>query len=70
MNKAKILETVADIAYTAGYHQYYSGNSRADISEYIQWANEFEKIHQETDWDKIDYILSVEKYTEAKINLS
>lgn len=67
MKNMKMIETVADIAYIAGYHKYYSGNSRLDISEYIQWAVEFEKINQKTDWDEADYMLLVEEFTENKI---
>ncbi|MDI6722452.1 MAG: hypothetical protein QMD97_02745 [Candidatus Aenigmarchaeota archaeon] len=67
MENVKLLETVADIAYIAGFHKYYSGNSRLDISEYIQWAVEFEKVHQKTDWDKADYMLLVEEFTENKM---
>ena len=51
MSNFKILQTVADIAYLAGYKKHYSGNSRFDISEYIIWAREFEHIHRKTDWE-------------------
>ena len=67
MINTKTLETVADIAYIAGYHKYYSGDSRLDISQYIQWATEFEKIHLDTDWDVSDYMLLIEEFTERKM---
>jgi len=67
MINLKLLETVADISYIAGCKKYYSGNSRFDISEYIAWAKEFEKIHRNTDWNDEDYMLEIEKYADEKI---
>jgi hypothetical protein len=67
MENMKILEAVADIAYVAGFHKYSSGDSRLDISQYIQWAAEFEKIHQTTNWDEADYIFLIEEFTDRKI---
>ncbi|SDL85929.1 hypothetical protein SAMN04488090_2011 [Siphonobacter aquaeclarae] len=63
----KILETLADISYYAGLEGYYSGDSRADISNFICWAREFEKIHQDTDWDVSNYMLAIEEYANIKI---
>jgi len=70
MSNFKILQTVADIAYLAGYKKHYSGNSRFDISEYIIWAKEFEQIHQYNDWDNEDYMLTIEQYAIQKIGYS
>jgi len=67
MSYLKLLETVADISNMAGCKKYYSGNSRFDISEYIVWAKEFEKIHRNTDWNDEDYLLAIEKYANEKI---
>lgn len=67
MKKIKELETIADIAYIAGYHKYYSGDSRLDASLFLAWANEFEKIHKKTDWEQADYISLIEEFTENKI---
>jgi len=61
------METVADISYIAGYKRYYSGNSRIDISEYIHWAKQFEKMHKDADWDNEDYMLAIEQYANEKI---
>lgn len=63
----KLLETIADIAYCAGQKGYFSGNSREDILNFIWWAKEFEKSYKDADWDKIDYILSVEAYANNKM---
>ena len=67
MRKIKALETIADIAYIAGYHKYYSGDSRLDASLFLAWANEFEKIHKKTDWEQADYISLIEEFAENKI---
>lgn len=67
MKNLKLLETLADIAYIAGYHQYYSGDSRMDMSGIIAWAHEFEAIHQNTDWDEENYMLTVEAFTKGKL---
>ena len=67
MRKIKILETIADIAYIAGYHKYYSGDSRLDASLFIEWANEFEKMHKNKDWEQAGYISLIEEFTENKI---
>lgn len=70
MYNLKLIESIADIAYIAGYKKHYSGNSRIDISEYISWAKEFEQIHKDTDWDYEDYILTIDKYADEKIKQS
>jgi hypothetical protein len=67
MRKTKILETIADIAYIAGYHKYYSGDSRLDASLFLEWATEFEKLHHKTAWEQKDYISLIEEFTENKI---
>jgi len=67
MINTKTLETIADIAYIAGYHKYYSGDSRLDASQYIPWALEFEEINRKTDWDLSDYMLLIEEYTDRKM---
>ena len=68
MENQKLLETVADIAYIAGQQKFYTGDSRADISEFIYWASGFEKKNVHTDWDEIDYIIEIEEFTMMKIN--
>ena len=67
MNNLKLLQSVADISYIAGHEKHYSGNSRFDISEYIKWAKEFERIHKNTDWGDEDYMLAIEKYANDRI---
>ena len=38
MKNRKLYQTIADIAYLAGQKNIYSGDSRADISAFILWA--------------------------------
>ena len=67
MNNLKLIQTVADISYIAGYKKHYSGNSRFDIAEYLIWAKDFEQIHLVTNWDIEDYMLTIEQYANQKI---
>ena len=46
----------------------YSGDSRADIADFIWWVEKFEVLHRSTDWDETDYMLTVEAYAENIIN--
>jgi hypothetical protein len=70
MKNQKLLEAIADISYIAGSHNYSSGNSRQDISEFIYWAVQFEKQHSKTDWDKEDYILAIDDFTIGKLKVA
>ncbi|MXN92699.1 hypothetical protein GR160_15830 [Flavobacterium sp. Sd200] len=65
----RLFEALADIAYLAGQKGFFSGNSRNDIAEFIVWAKEFEAIHDETDWDEIDYIDTIEAFTLNKLRI-
>jgi len=65
----RLLEALADIAYLAGQKGFFSGNSRNDIAEFIVWANEFEEIHDETDWDEVDYMDTIEAFTLNKLRI-
>jgi hypothetical protein len=63
----KLLETVSEISYHAGQKGYFTGNSREDVMTFIWWANEFETFHKETDWDAVDYIVTIEDYVDDKM---
>lgn len=65
----KLFEAIADIAFIAGQKGFFSGDSRTDIAEFIKWAKEFEAIHEETNWDEIDYVDAVEAFTNAKMRI-
>lgn len=70
-----LAEVVADIAYMAGCHKHYSGDSRRDIATYIHWAVTFEMTRIELASGEFDYrdypgdgyLIAVEKYTLAKL---
>jgi hypothetical protein len=65
----KLLEALSDIAYLAGQKGFFSGDSRNDIAEFIIWAKEFEEIHDETDWDEVDYMETIEAFTLNKLRI-
>ena len=63
MKNHKLLEALADISYLAGESKFFSGDSRADVSEFIWWAAEFEKANKQTNWDEQEYILAIQRFT-------
>jgi hypothetical protein len=67
MKNQKLFEAIADIAFIAGENGYFTGDSRADVFNFIYWANQFEQEHIKTNWDEIDYLLEIEKFTLDKI---
>lgn len=65
----KLCEAVADIAYLAGERGCYSGDSRADMRAFIDWAREFEALNSTRDFDKDgDYISEIEQFAERKMD--
>lgn len=68
MESKKMYETIADISYIAGYRRYYSGDSRIDMSDFINWAKEFEKRNENEVWEDRDYMLEIELFANQKIN--
>lgn len=65
----KLFESIADIAFIAGQKGFFSGDSRADIDQFISWAKEFEAMHDETNWDEVDYKDCVEAFALAKLKI-
>lgn len=66
-----LCEAVADIAFIAGEQKFYSGDSRADISNFIEWAKEFEEINNGVEWgvdDGKDYIEAIHDFAHSKLN--
>ena len=61
------LEALTDIAFNAGAAGYHSGDSRKDVSDMISWADEFQQIHQKTDWNETDYIDTIDAFAAKKI---
>ena len=64
-----LLETLADIAYIAGTQKYFSGDSRTDIKEFIWWAQQFEELNRNTNWNSEDYMLEIEKFVNQKLQI-
>jgi hypothetical protein len=68
MNSIAILEATADISYHAGHVGFTTGDSRADVSLFVQWAEEFEESHLKTNWNESDYILLIDEFVPKKIS--
>jgi hypothetical protein len=74
MKKAKVYslcEAVADITYAAAKENYRTDDSREMISQFIEWAKEFENLHKHIQWginSPLDYIDSIYYFTLFKIN--
>jgi len=65
-----LCEAVADIAYIAGYKNYYGGDSREDIAKFIGWAEEFERLNDGKEWGvdtEEEYIEAIHNFAESKI---
>ena len=62
-----LLEALADIAYTAGTERYRVEDSRQVIGNLIEWALEFDALHQTTNWEEEDYLLTIDAFAYGKI---
>ncbi|MGV3460767.1 MAG: hypothetical protein ACO1N9_09985 [Flavobacterium sp.] len=65
----KLFESIADIAFMAGQRGFCSGDSRADVAEFIKWGKEFEDTHEDTDWDEVDYLETIEAFLDNKLRI-
>lgn len=65
----KLFESIADIAFMAGQRGFCSGDSRSDVAEFIKWGKEFEDIHEDTDWDEVDYVETIEAFMNTKLRI-
>lgn len=68
-----LCEAVADIAYIAGERNFSTGDSRADMAEFIFWAKEFEKRNEGVEWgvsegEEKDYIEAICEFANAKLD--
>ena len=65
-----LLEATADIAHMAGANKFYSGDSRADIAQFITWAKQFEAKYAGEQWgEQRDYIETIDQYAANKLGL-
>jgi hypothetical protein len=65
-----LCEAVADISYIAASENYRTNDSREMISQFIQWAKEFEYLHKKIEWgvnSQSDYIDSIYHFTMFKM---
>lgn len=61
-------ETITDIAYEAGAQGFRpSENSRDTIDIIIDWADEFTRKHQHTDWNEVEYLDTIYEFTDLKL---
>lgn len=61
-------EAIADIAYEAGGQGFRpTGNSRDTISSIIDWADEFTRRHQDTDWNEVEYLDRIWDFIQKKL---
>lgn len=63
-----LMEAASDIAFIAGRRGYYTGDSREDISNFIQWAIEFENLRKESPegevtYNDLGYMEAIEKFS-------
>ena len=65
-----LCEAVADIAFIASKENYKTADSRKIISQFIEWAQEFEHLHKNVEWGvnfPPEYIDSIYYFTIFKI---
>lgn len=61
-------ETLVDIAYEIGRRRArLSDNSRETIGTIIDWADEFSRLHKDTDWNDKEYLDEIYNFTEEKL---
>lgn len=64
----KLYEAIADIAFNMGWEHFDDIDSREMVRCIIQWAKEFEKAHEKTDWaSEADYLAEIDEYSSTKI---
>jgi hypothetical protein len=68
MKNQFLLEILADISFIAGENNYFTGDSRNDVSQFILWAKKFQTLHSKTNWDEVNYLLTIQEYTLKMIN--
>lgn len=62
-------EVLVDIAYEVGARGYGAeGDSRSLVKDIISWADEFMRIHENTNWGETNYMETVYDYVTEKIN--
>lgn len=68
-------ETIADIAYTAGFYRFYTGDSRADMQTFVSLAKKFEEKYEGVNWNELedsthpDYMEAVDTFVKDELKL-
>lgn len=70
MENYDLYEILSDISYIAGECNFFTGDSRQDISEFIRWAHEFHEAYDKANWGEIDYIETIHQFTLKKISIA
>lgn len=64
----RLCETLARIAFIAGKNDYYGGDGAKDISDFIEWAEEFHRTNDPKYNDNLGaYSMAVYEFTIDKI---
>jgi hypothetical protein len=66
-----LFEAIADISFFAAKENYRTDDSREMISQFIEWAKDFEYLHKKIVWgvnSPLDYLESIHLFTLFKIN--
>lgn len=73
INRTIEMETVIDVAINLGQQfgadsgmMGYFPDSRSWTDTVLLWANEFNTLHESTDWDEQDYIETVDEFFARK----
>ena len=62
-----LLKIIANIAYIAGSEGYNTENFNTDAENFIRWAKEFNELHENTDWNQINFFSTIFEYMKQKI---
>lgn len=61
-------QVLVDIAYIAGEEELSEGrDSRVVNQTIISWANDFTRLHQNTDWEETDYLETIYSFAYNKV---
>jgi hypothetical protein len=66
-----LCEAVSGITYIPAKENYLTDDSREMISQFVHWAEEFERLHKHIEWginSPLDYWDSIYYFTLFKIN--
>lgn len=70
--KARTAEVLYDLTWNLAYrdargHAPLCEDSRARFSMLLGWTQEFERLHKRTDWQTVDYMITVDEFFDGKV---